>query len=400
MPVNIYNYAHLEYEQRQETGADANIDSAGFSLGIIHDAQIKVDHALWYSSDAFDGNFGPIFTNWPRGNLSITDTIALVWRNKSSELFMDWFGQQTTDQTPTLNSHTTGGAYWANAFDFQANETVMDKNIWIGWCETANCAVTSSTDGTTVTETEMAADDDAAWTNQTRVGAAGETLSARLAELNLGNDYSNPGDIGLGTEGLELNPFYDAFGVLRPAAGETDVWSVSAPSTTSLKFRTNVPTGSTRTCYVQLMATNFGVEGPEGTASLAVDFTGNTHPTNDTITRNDGGSWITDHYYVGGEIEIWSATTAGNNGRYEIVSRTASVLTIQAIGGGDAGITTSNDDTTAVIQADPEEQSAAGNGVDLAIQFSNLVNDEFYRWRANCTGVPFSWARNHTKINP
>ena len=49
---------------------------------------------------------------------------------------------------------------------------------------------------------------------------------------------------------------------------------------------------------------------------------------NNTITRNDGGNWITEGYVVGGQIVISNAENAGNNGSHEISTLTSTVLTV------------------------------------------------------------------------
>ena len=46
-----------------------------------------------------------------------------------------------------------------------------------------------------------------------------------------------------------------------------------------------------------------------------------------TLTRNDAGSWITEGYVKGGQIEIANANTPANNGTYLIATVSASVIT-------------------------------------------------------------------------
>jgi hypothetical protein len=59
------------------------------------------------------------------------------------------------------------------------------------------------------------------------------------------------------------------------------------------------------------------------------NFVNNTAPTKDTITRNDGGSWITDGFTAGKGIRVANATNSANNGCYIVDSSTASVLTLK-----------------------------------------------------------------------
>lgn len=66
--------------------------------------------------------------------------------------------------------------------------------------------------------------------------------------------------------------------------------------------------------------------------------------TNNTITRNDGGNWRTDGYKVGGQIVIFDAEDAGNNGTYIIASVADAVdgaLTVEG-----TPLTNNADDTT------------------------------------------------------
>lgn len=85
------------------------------------------------------------------------------------------------------------------------------------------------------------------------------------------------------------------------------------------------------------------------TATEGYDFN-NTSP--DTIDRNDGGSFVTDGYVVGGQVEVTNAEAAGDNGTYEITAVSASSMTVTAIGGGDAGLTGGLDDNSATLAID------------------------------------------------
>lgn len=59
------------------------------------------------------------------------------------------------------------------------------------------------------------------------------------------------------------------------------------------------------------------------------NFVNNVAPTKDTITRNDGGSWITDGFTSGKGIRVSNATNSANNGCYLVDSSTTTVLTLK-----------------------------------------------------------------------
>jgi hypothetical protein len=67
--------------------------------------------------------------------------------------------------------------------------------------------------------------------------------------------------------------------------------------------------------------------------------------TTTTITRNDGGSWLTDGYIVGGQVEVSNATVGGNNGTFLLSAVTATVLTT-------TGLTADTGDNTATFAVD------------------------------------------------
>jgi hypothetical protein len=83
-----------------------------------------------------------------------------------------------------------------------------------------------------------------------------------------------------------------------------------------------------------------------GQSGTSYDFN-NDSP--DTIDLNGGGSFIDDGYRVGGQVTVRAANTAGNNGTYEITVLSASQMTVTAVGGGDAGLTTDLLDTVAQL---------------------------------------------------
>jgi hypothetical protein len=103
-------------------------------------------------------------------------------------------------------------------------------------------------------------------------------------------------------------------------------------------------------------AVDFDFPGPVNEAVLSyieIGQSGTSYDFNndspDTIDLNGGGSFIDDGYQVGGQVTVRAATVSGNNGTYEITALTASLMTVQAQGGGDAGLTTDLLDTAAQL---------------------------------------------------
>lgn len=75
--------------------------------------------------------------------------------------------------------------------------------------------------------------------------------------------------------------------------------------------------------------------------------------SNDSIDRNDGGSFITDGYKVGGQIEVSNANTPANNGTYEILAISASSVEVAT-----ASLTADTDDNTATLAIDNSNRIA------------------------------------------
>lgn len=103
-------------------------------------------------------------------------------------------------------------------------------------------------------------------------------------------------------------------------------------------------------------ATNFVFNGPvneviqtyEENLDASTNTISFTNASPDTITRTSG-SWITDGYRVGAQVTVRNAANAANNGTFVIDVMTATVLTVSAVGGGDAGLVTDAADTQAFI---------------------------------------------------
>lgn len=105
-------------------------------------------------------------------------------------------------------------------------------------------------------------------------------------------------------------------------------------------------------------ATDFVFAGPVNEAILV--FEENYDASVNTLTFADAnpdtmsrasGSWITDGYRVGAQVTVRNAANATNNGTYVIDVMTALVLTVSAVGGGDAGLVASTD-TQALVAKD------------------------------------------------
>ena len=107
---------------------------------------------------------------------------------------------------------------------------------------------------------------------------------------------------------------------------------------------------------------NFEFAGPVDEANVVFDATVTRaqaalsgydfNNTGDTIDRNDGGSFITDGYKVGGRVTVKLATTGGDNGTYTILTVTASVLGVQNIDGTAVTFSDTLDDNTATLDLD------------------------------------------------
>lgn len=65
---------------------------------------------------------------------------------------------------------------------------------------------------------------------------------------------------------------------------------------------------------------------------------------NDSVVRNDGGSWLTDGFAVGKNLVVTNATTGANNGTFPILDASASTLEVAT-----ASFTADTDDNTATF---------------------------------------------------
>lgn len=110
-------------------------------------------------------------------------------------------------------------------------------------------------------------------------------------------------------------------------------------------------------------------------------FAAGVAPSGGTITRNDGGSWVTDGFVVGGGIRVVGATTAANNGCYLVRAVTADVLTVEARYWGSQN--------TGEPWTQTQLQSGAVDGVDyFPLVLTNSSNDTTVLFRHTGYGVP------------
>lgn len=105
-------------------------------------------------------------------------------------------------------------------------------------------------------------------------------------------------------------------------------------------------------------AIDFDFAGPVNESALVYNElgqTGTTYDFNDSspdTIDNNGGDFLVDGYVVGGQVTVRAANTAANNGTYEITVLTAGTMTVQAIGGGDAGLVADLLDAVAQLSID------------------------------------------------
>lgn len=86
----------------------------------------------------------------------------------------------------------------------------------------------------------------------------------------------------------------------------------------------------------------------QATATEGYDF----NNAGDTIDRNDGGSFITDGYKVGGRVIVENAETSADNGTYLISAVAAGVLTVTDLDGNAVTFSDTLDDNTATLTID------------------------------------------------
>lgn len=104
----------------------------------------------------------------------------------------------------------------------------------------------------------------------------------------------------------------------------------------------------------------------------------------DTISTT--GDFVADGYQVGGQVTVRNATVSGNDGTYEITIVATGLLTVLAIGGGDAGLTTDTADTTAILAVDNR------NSFDIKLRIRDADPNGKTFDSSNLTGIGVSGA--------
>ncbi len=105
-----------------------------------------------------------------------------------------------------------------------------------------------------------------------------------------------------------------------------------------------------------------GTEADVGTGFSFVDGGGG----DDSIVRFDGGSWIEEGYFAGGNVTVSSATTGGNDGSYVISSLTTDTIFVPT-----ASLTADTADNTAVFG--PWTTNSADTTMFAAVDDRNAV---------------------------
>jgi hypothetical protein len=91
-----------------------------------------------------------------------------------------------------------------------------------------------------------------------------------------------------------------------------------------------------------LKAVGTGVDGALTVGRAADANSGLAITGTNAITRADGGSWVDEGFYVGGNATLSTSEDVGNDGDYTVVAVTDTVLTL-------SGLTNNADDTTMVV---------------------------------------------------
>jgi len=192
------------------------------------------------------------------------------------------------------------------------------------------------------------------------------------------------------TSGGEINQQYSGIRTLgafldeTPATGDLAYYQFGNDTTTdnTTSFTFNGPVNEAILCY-DATVTRAQVT-PNG-----YDF----NDTGDTIDRNDGGSFITDGYVVGGAVEVSSATTGADDGTYLITDVAAGVLTVTNLDGSAVTFSDTTDDNTATLAVDNRraltlrlrERTTPGNSnartfsqADLAAAGETLLSNRLF----------------------
>lgn len=121
-------------------------------------------------------------------------------------------------------------------------------------------------------------------------------------------------------------------------------------------------------------------------ASTSLTSQMSVNATTKTISRTDGGSFITDGYVVGNYI---TTTNASNNGTYVVRTVAASSLRVDYVSG--QALTTVTD-VTAVITCEDEKPTGDGYTRGAVNAVFDVVNGNIYM-------DPFDWSDFGTALN-
>ena len=129
-------------------------------------------------------------------------------------------------------------------------------------------------------------------------------------------------------------------------------------------------------------AVTVGTAADAGTGFNFVDGGGG----NDSVVRNDGGSWLTEGYFVGGALVVANATTVANDGTYTILSVTETTVEVAT-----ASFTADTGDNTATF-GPINPTGTPDTTVDAAVDNRNGVTLRLRVRDADPTGKTYSQA--------
>jgi hypothetical protein len=116
-----------------------------------------------------------------------------------------------------------------------------------------------------------------------------------------------------------------------------------------------------------------------------------------TLTRNDGGDWLTEGYVEGGQIEISNAEDAGNNGTFLIATVTSTVITSTGFTNNAADTTmtaaydNSNAFTTILRIRDADPNGKTFDSANLASAGETAISSKVIKFPlANATDLDIS----------
>lgn len=152
----------------------------------------------------------------------------------------------------------------------------------------------------------------------------------------------------------------DPYVLTLPAAADVDAGTSLFLGYSSGDSDVTVAPAGADTTNGDAVTYNAAATAADGVTGFAI--TGTT-----TITRNDGGSWLTEGYLAGGRIVIANAEDVGNNGTHVIATVSATVLTT-------TGLTNNAADTTMTAGVDNRIRLNTGNP---SVQ---LISDGVSNW--------------------